>query len=138
MTRQNGSFGVVEMMSGPARPFVVLHHVETGGGEHWDLMLDDGDALATWQLFAWPPGAKAGRACEIFRHRRRYLEYEGALSRGRGTVRRVESGEYQVLDRSVDRWVVLLHGATVSGEYVLQRVREQEWTFGPATPDMKE
>ena len=115
-------------MSGRDLPFVVLHHAESTGGEHWDLMLDDGDALATWQLFAWPPTGRM-RACEIFRHRRRYLTYEGPLSRDRGTVRRVESGVYELIDRSADCWAVVLKGEALTGRYTLTRVAGQEWTF---------
>ena len=31
--------------------FVILHH-RLAGGEHWDLMLEHGESLATWQLLA--------------------------------------------------------------------------------------
>ena len=33
--------------------FVILHHT-VHGGEHWDLMLEHGDVLLTWQLFSDP------------------------------------------------------------------------------------
>jgi hypothetical protein len=123
------------MIGAGQRRFVVLHHTEAAKGAHWDLMLEDGEALATWQVFAWPPGRRAVRACEIFRHRRRYLEYEGALSGGRGTVLRVDSGDYEILDRSPDQWIVSLRGTTVRGRFVLARVKEQDWTFGPAAAE---
>ena len=77
--------------------FVVLQH--SGVAEpHYDLMVETspGSALATWRVSHWPP-----RADEVFtalaEHRREYLDYEGAVSGDRGTVRRVAAGACRVI-----------------------------------------
>jgi hypothetical protein len=84
--------------------YVVLHH--TGFGEpHFDLLLDlDGTSpLLSWRIKRWPIGD--GDAIELRPpHRRLYLEYEGAVSRGRGRVERVASGELRITERRADAW----------------------------------
>lgn len=73
--------------------FVILHH-RTEEGEHWDLMLEQGEVLLTWQLLRDPfaPANYPIPARRIGDHRKLYLTYEGPLSGGRGTVRRVDEG----------------------------------------------
>ena len=74
--------------------FVVLHH--TGFGEpHFDLMLEvsDHDALLTFRSPIWPITYPV-QLTHLGEHRRAYLTYEGAVSGGRGQVRRVASGTY--------------------------------------------
>jgi len=68
-----------------ARRFVVQEHTVAPGDVHYDLMIEAGDALVTFQLDAAPegPGARGRRS---FDHRRRYLDYEGEVSGGRGRV----------------------------------------------------
>lgn len=74
--------------------FAILHH-QGFGGEHWDLMLEHGDVLLTWQLEEEPtPNHTLPiRAQRIGDHRKAYLSYEGPISRGRGQVRRVDDGD---------------------------------------------
>lgn len=79
----------------PSR-FVILHHT-TRDGEHWDLMLEQGDVLQTWQLLANPLGGEAYpiSARRIGDHRLAYLTYEGPISGDRGNVTRIDEGEYE-------------------------------------------
>jgi len=66
---------------------------------HWDLLCEPGagEALRAWRLDAEPlPGAE-GRAEPLPAHRPVYLEYEGPVSGGRGTV----TG----WDRGACRWI---------------------------------
>lgn len=84
--------------------FVVLLH-ESPRGEHWDLMLETGERLTTWDV---PPacGTDALDRLESFRcralrlpdHRAMYLEYEGPISEGRGSVRRLDAGTFETLE----------------------------------------
>ena len=73
--------------------FVILHHT-VHGGEHWDLMLEQGNTLLTWQLLREPfeLASLPIPARRIGDHRKAYLDYEGSLSRNRGDVRRVGEG----------------------------------------------
>lgn len=63
---------------------------------HWDLMLEDGEALRTWRL-AEEPAAGAEIAAEALPpHRHAYLDYEGPVSGGRGSVTRFAAGHYSL------------------------------------------
>jgi len=81
--------------------FAVLHHV--GVGEpHYDLLIEiSPDApLLAWRCATWPL-AHGAPVTAIPSHRRVYLEYEGAISGGRGEVARVDEGSCSIeLDAS--------------------------------------
>jgi hypothetical protein len=92
--------------------FVLLEHTpgdaapaaesDWGAGRHFDLMLevDTDGPLATWRLDCNPFVEPRGRAAAIADHRRAYLTYEGPLTGGRGSVRRMEAGEAEVVERA--------------------------------------
>ena len=111
-------------MPTPSKPFVLLHHV-LSDKEHWDLCLDLGDMLATWQIAADPlknpsAGEPPGRpARRIGDHRRAYLDYEGEVSGNRGTVQRVDQGLWQPIEQAEDGWRVRLDGRHLKGVYQL-------------------
>lgn len=54
------------------------------------------EALRTWQLAGWPlaPGESCA-ATPLGPHRRAYLTFEGEVSHGRGTVSRVDEGDWR-------------------------------------------
>lgn len=68
-------------------------------------MLETGERLTTWDV---PPacGTDALDRLESFRcralrlpdHRAMYLEYEGPISEGRGSVRRLDAGTFETLE----------------------------------------
>ena len=61
---------------------------------HWDLMLEDGAHLVTWALDQLPtPGVEATGEM-LAPHRLAYLDYEGPVTAGRGSVKCVMRGEY--------------------------------------------
>jgi len=119
------------------RRFVIQFH-DAPSGVHYDLMLEDGAALATWRLASMP--AEAGRcgrmaARKLADHRLAYLSYEGPVSGGRGAVRIAESGTWVALERGESLWRVELAGESVRGRYVLRRVSGQHWELiGPEGP----
>jgi hypothetical protein len=83
--------------------YSILEHV--GHGEtHWDLLLEvEGqERLRTLRLARWP--LEIGGSCasgELDPHRRVYLEYEGPISGDRGSVTRVDAGDYDETDEGV-------------------------------------
>ncbi len=84
--------------------FVVLRHETPPGHErptHWDFMLEAGGVLRTWALAEAPCRGRAIAAEELAEHRLAYLEYEGDVSGGRGSVVRWDAGTYEVLDGRV-------------------------------------
>lgn len=94
--------------------YVVLFH--DGVAEpHYDLMLERsaGGPLATWRLAHWPP-VMGDTPVQIADHRPAYLDYQGPVSGGRGHVKQVAKGTFQV-QKSVDLqagvWAVRLDDA---------------------------
>ena len=97
-------------------PFAILEHT-TADGVHYDLLIQDArtipqdsgqglpdpdDRLSLWaaRVPQHPEDWLAlGRLTmtPLPHHRARYLHYEGPISRGRGSVRRLAGGHLQVL-----------------------------------------
>jgi hypothetical protein len=100
--------------------FAILLHNHPAG-DHWDLLLEAGEMLAAWRLLADPLAGNAGAipAQKLPDHRMIYLTYEGPISGNRGSVRRVEDGSYELLDRDGDCWRVALKGRLLHGEFVI-------------------
>jgi hypothetical protein len=73
--------------------YVVLRH-EGIAEPHFDLMLEveRGGPLCTWRVPRWPLDRFYTSIEEIDRHRNSFLQYEGPVSKGRGSVTRIESG----------------------------------------------
>ncbi|MBI1312570.1 hypothetical protein GC176_14855 [bacterium] len=76
--------------------FVLLEHDHPF--LHWDLMLEWGDALRTWRLDQVPRNAASIPVERLPDHRSAYLDYEGPVSGNRGTVRRIDTGEFTLLE----------------------------------------
>lgn len=78
------------------RRYVVLEHEvgpDPGSGEvHYDLCLEDGDVLITFQLDGPPSTTQIVTGRRSFDHRPHYLSYEGELTRERGRVRAWDRG----------------------------------------------
>jgi hypothetical protein len=72
--------------------YVILEHDHPH--RHWDLMLEAGPVLKTWRLAAPPAPGEVVRAEPTFDHRLLYLDYEGPISAGRGTVVRWDHGTF--------------------------------------------
>ena len=102
--------------------FVVLLHVLPDGSRHWDLGLDQGESLATWQILDDPARLARREVAalplrRIADHRRAYLDYEGPVSGNRGSVTRVDRGVYHLLARQPHRWRVRMAGCVLSGTF---------------------
>ncbi len=114
--------------------FVVLHH-EGIDDPHFDLMLETapGSPLATWRSPVWPIVGKTA-LLQLEEHRRAYLQYEGEISGGRGSVRRVREGTYTISDdlagdksgdQSTGAKRIALHPG---GErIILRRINGRDW-----------
>jgi hypothetical protein len=113
--------------------FAILCH-DGLNGRHWDLLLEHGASLKTWALPELPkPGVEL--LCQALPdHRWLYLDYEGPISGGRGSVARVDRGDCQVIAAGDDRWRIDLRGQQFSGRVDLQRDSDHWrlfWTPGP-------
>ncbi|HWL95685.1 MAG TPA: DNA polymerase ligase N-terminal domain-containing protein [Phycisphaerae bacterium] len=102
------------------RRFVVLRHAQ-GLTHHFDLMVEEGDGLATWKLADAPEtAASRALACQrIADHRRLYLEYEGLISGNRGEVKRHDEGRCLVQVDGTAHWEIDFHGKRITGQFEL-------------------
>lgn len=106
----------------PSRRFVILHHTAPDG-EHWDLMIETGEKLATWRLAENPRKSDNWRTIEAQRigdHRKAYLDYEGPLSRDRGSVTRVDAGTCELRSTDSAAWRFQAKGAQFRGAFELE------------------
>jgi hypothetical protein len=92
--------------------YVVLEH--DFPTRHWDFMLESGDVLKTWRLAAPPCPGTAVPAEPSFDHRPAYLDYEGPVSGGRGTVTRWDAGTF-CWDEAAQGVAVRLEGTRLRG-----------------------
>ena len=108
--------------------FVILEHHHQG--VHWDFMLESADSLRTWRLERPPAGADATiTATPLPDHRLDYLDYEGEVSGGRGTVSRWDRGDFEWI---VDQPLVIevrLVGQRVRGCAYLGADESGRWSF---------
>lgn len=107
--------------------FALLVH-DSPRGLHYDFFLEEGVALKTWSLPRLPePGLEI--PCDALAdHRSIYLQYEGPLSEGRGTVARWDQGTYVVERWTDDDIRVKLTGNKYAGGVELRR-QAGRWIF---------
>jgi hypothetical protein len=105
--------------------FVILRH-EIPQGVHFDLMLEEGDVLKTWSLPEPPQPGKEIECQSLADHRLAYLDYEGPISGGRGSVTRWDYGGYAVERQSDREWVLRLTGEQFTGTIFLR----SQWECG--------
>ena len=108
--------------------FVIQKH-QKDQDVHWDLMLQEGDHLTTWQTPAPPERwSEIPLHCQkIFDHRLKYLTYEGPLSNNRGEVYIVTAGTYQPIQITENDWQIRLESDSMSGLLGLRKIREDQW-----------
>lgn len=101
--------------------YVILKH-DSPRGLHYDFLLETATLLTTWALAEAPaPGCRTS-AEQLPDHRRLYLEYEGEISGGRGTVTRWDYGEYIILKRTPANLELALSGQQLQGRGKLSLV----------------
>jgi hypothetical protein len=102
--------------------FALLEHRRDG--IHYDFLLETapGGPLRTWAIDAEVVAGKDLPARALADHRALYLDYEGEVSGGRGTVRRLDGGEFETIEWADDRVRVRLAGGQLVGEVEVRRV----------------
>jgi len=118
----------------PPPRFAVLEH--SWNGVHWDFLLQRDGALRTWALDGIPSLGVERLARPLADHRLLYLDYEGPIPGGRGSVRRVDGGEYEELEWGEARIRVRLRGRQLVGEALLTR-RPRDEADDPEEPYWK-
>ena len=115
--------------------YVILHH-QANGGEHWDLMLEHGEVLLTWQLLREPVDASSLPipARRIQDHRKAFLTYEGPLRQDRGQVRRMDQGTVGFVQFTDAELIFDLRGGRLTGRFRLRRANDNWILAGHSTP----
>ena len=112
--------------------FVVHHHTSRPGeDDHYDLMIDEGDTLATWRVslegMARLIGGDTAGATKIADHRREYLSYEGPVSCDRGMVKIMDSGECEMADHSDSARRYRMKGKELRGTMSISLLHGDRW-----------
>jgi hypothetical protein len=112
--------------------FVLLRHempVSHVRAAHFDLMLEADGVLVTWAASGLPEKGAAIEAERLADHRLKYLEYEGPISGDRGSVRRVDCGDFEWIERQPARCEAQMFGETLRGRLVIERMdaEAQRW-----------
>jgi len=105
---------------------VLIHDYPT---QHWDLMLEGERGLRTWRL-ARSPVERVGvdvAAEALATHRAAYLDYEGPVSGGRGSVTRFAAGEYSLLQESPTEVRISLGSEGFPNSCVLRHCEGANW-----------
>lgn len=104
------------------RRYVVLEHEVGVGDVHYDLCLEDGDVLITFQLDAPPATDQVVTGRRSFDHRPLYLSYEGELTRDRGRVKAWDRGLAEDLggDPREERYSFRCSQGRLSGDWTIQ------------------
>ena len=114
--------------------YSVLHHrvpEDSGRENHFDLLLENFGALATWEVLYWPPTTTETEnqsARRLPDHRLEYLEFEGSLSNDRGQVKRVCEGTFQFVSQTTEHWIVSMSGKVFSGIVHLNKAKADQDT----------
>jgi hypothetical protein len=107
--------------------YVILEHDYPE--QHWDFMLEAGNVLRTWRLARRPDATGPIEADLIFDHRLTYLDYEGPLSRDRGSVVRWDRGWFEWQEDLCDRVAVRLQGQKLHAAAKLICRTDGRWDF---------
>jgi hypothetical protein len=110
--------------------FTISRHTGAKEGDHFDLMLEHGDALKTWRI-ATPAFQAKQPAHPIKDHRKSYLDFEGEVSGKRGKVEIWDSGTYSPEVWSDARILVALTGKQFKGRILLEGPKDpnQDWSL---------
>lgn len=114
--------------------FVILFHdlpLAAGRGPHFDWMFEESDHLRTWASESLPNhDGVAIPAVALPPHRRDYLEYQGPVSGGRGTVTRIRRGTHHLQHDTANRIVYELDQAEPDAaryRVVWERADDDAW-----------
>ena len=123
-------------------PVVILLHTLPDGSSHYDWLTSlpgrDEVGLVAFRLDVSPlePGWSRLMAVRMPDHRRLYLKYEGAVSGGRGDVRRVAAGECLAWEEREGEIVAELAFEGVRVEIRARRIDRERWELIKVTPEV--
>lgn len=107
------------------KSFVVLEHKTDP--HHFDLMLEREEVLWTWAYYE-PEFPETFQELELERiqdHRKKYLTYEGPISRNRGHVQQMEKGSYEMSMNGSAQLEGSFYGNYWNGPFRLQKTERK-------------
>lgn len=113
-----------------SRRYAILEH--RWDRVHWDFLVEDGPKLRTWAIDSPIVEGTDQPARSLPAHRLVYLDYEGDVSGGRGSVRRWDEGTCEVVEWGEERVRLVLSGGQLVGSVELWCVEEEgrsAWRF---------
>jgi hypothetical protein len=123
---------------------VLLRHDLPDGGYHYDWMIQRA-ATAAGSLLTFrtrvridQPGFTRFDAELLEDHRAAYLDYEGVMSGGRGTVSRVATGEVSLAEPSATTLLIVGRMGRTEGAFEGRAVGGRAWRFSftPSAPSL--
>jgi DNA ligase D-like protein (predicted 3'-phosphoesterase) len=104
---------------------------------HWDLRLEMDGVLKSWAVPKSPPENKGTKrlAIQVEDHPLGYASFQGIISEGNygaGTVKIWDSGDYELLKKYSDKFIIELHGKKLKGKYCLVKTtfrNRKSWLF---------
>ncbi len=84
-------------------------------------MFEQGKVLLTWAVEQLPSTAEAVTAERLPDHRLHYLDYEGEVSENRGNVKRVDSGYFDWVSQTPERYEARISGQELRGTLVIEQ-----------------
>lgn len=119
--------------------FVIQRHEKQDEPVHWDLMLEQGEALKTFRLDQPPERLmiEPGVATPIFDHGKRFLTYEGSVNQELGRVTMADRGEYETIGQTSSQWVIQLQGKVLTGRFVIEEREDGQWIFLQTTTGIR-
>ncbi|HSV26559.1 MAG TPA: DNA polymerase ligase N-terminal domain-containing protein [Sedimentisphaerales bacterium] len=110
--------------------FVILKHMRKDRALHWDLMLEADKVLHTWRLDVHPSDIDDERLAitRISDHPLKFLDYEGAVNEGKGTVEIADSGFFRMLGSSATGvQTIEFNGRILKGRFTLEHIARDQW-----------
>ena len=101
---------------------------------HYDLRLEHKGAAKSWAIPKEPP-RKIGEkrlAIPVADHDISYMKWEGTIPKGQygaGTVKVWDSGYYEPIEISANKFIIDIHGKKLKGKYNLVKFRDKNWLF---------
>jgi hypothetical protein len=111
------------MLASMLRYVILLHETPPNHarGTHYDVMLESAGVLRTWAI-PQPPVDGCEIAAELLpEHRLYYLQHEGEVSGGRGSVSRWDAGTYKLHAETDLALEVEVTGERLRGKLTLTR-----------------
>src|SRR3989338_8923 len=115
-----------------------LIHRHDARNLHYDLRLELKGVLKSWAVPKGPPKGKEKRlAVQTEDHPYCYKDFEGVIEEGNygaGKVEIWDSGTYDLLDMTKDKYLVDIKGKKLNGKYVLIKLKKDDkkdknWLF---------